>query len=152
MTRSCLPIVARADEPLLLLHFAFRAVVAEPDARLAALGLSRVHHRVLFFVARRPGLRVMDLAATLGISKQALHRPLQQLLQQKLVVAGRDPQNRRERHLRLSASGRRLEHRLSGHQRRLFRAAFRQVGPRAARAWATVMLQLAEQRTPLTAA
>lgn len=137
------PRVGRANEPLALLHFAFRAVVAEPDARLAERGLTRVHHRILFFVAHRPGQRVSDLAALLGISKQALHGPLQQLLRRQLVQSRQDPKNRRERHLQLSTAGKALEGRLSGHQRRLFSAAFRAAGPGAQRAWLAVMRELA---------
>lgn len=136
--------LARGSEPLALLHFAFRAVVAEPDARLAELGLSRVHHRLLFFVAQSPELHVAELAQTLAVSKQALHRPLQQLLRLKLVTSRRSERDGRERHLRLTLAGFRLERRLSGHQRRLFRAAFRAAGPAAARGWATVMRELAE--------
>lgn len=134
----------RGNEPLELLHFAFRAVVAEPDARLAELGLARVHHRLLFFVAQRPDVCVLDLARTLGVSKQALHRPLQQLLRLKLVASRQSERDRRERHLRLTAAGVQLERRLSGHQRRLFRAAFRDAGPLAASGWAAVMRALAE--------
>jgi DNA-binding MarR family transcriptional regulator len=142
MKRRTLPKLAADDEPLALLHFAFRAVVAEPDAHLARLGLSRVHHRVLFFVARTPGLRVMDLATTLGVSKQALHGPLQQLVRKKLVGSARSTANARERLLSLTPAGKLLERRLSGHQRRLFRAAFRRVGARAARGWLAVMQDL----------
>lgn len=142
MKRQTLPQLIPADEPLALLHFAFRAVVAEPDRLLAQLGLSRVHHRLLFFVARSPGLRVMDLATTLGISKQALHGPLQQLVRKKFVLSARGADNRRERLLSLTPAGKRLERRLSGHQRSLFRAAFRNVGARAARGWFAVMQDL----------
>jgi DNA-binding MarR family transcriptional regulator len=134
--------VSAADEPLLLLHWAFRAIVAEPDARLAKLGLTRVHHRILFFVARAPNLRVIDLAATLGVSKQALHGPLQQLLRKKLLQSRPGPQDLRERQLSLSATGRSLERRLSGEQRRAFRIAFQSAGPRAVRGWRAVMREL----------
>jgi len=127
---------------LALLHFAFRAVVAEPDAQLAELGLGRVHHRVLFFIGRTPELRVVDLIATLGITKQALHQPLSALVRQKLVQQRTDPSNRRERRLSLTAAGKALERRLSGQQRRAFAAAFRKAGPSAAQGWRAVMLEL----------
>jgi DNA-binding MarR family transcriptional regulator len=125
-----------------LLHFAFRAVIAEPDARLARLGLGRVHHRVLFFVARTPELRIVDLLATLNITKQALHRPLKELVQQKLLNSRIEPSNRRERRLSLTAAGKALERALSGHQRRAFAAAFRKAGPNAAHGWRSVMREL----------
>jgi DNA-binding MarR family transcriptional regulator len=132
-----------ANEPLVLLHFAFRAVIQEPDRRLSRRGLGRVHHRILFFVARKPGLTVGDLIATLGVTKQALHAPLQALVRSKLVRAVSNPENRRQRCLSLTARGSSLEASLSGHQRRLFAAAFRRTGPGAARGWSQVMLALA---------
>ena len=135
--------MAAPDEPLALLHFAFRAVVAEPDAQLAQLRLTRVHHRILFFIARSPELRVVDLVRTLGITKQALYAPLQQLLRKKLVQSRTDPSNLRERHLCLSPLGKALEKRLSGQQRRTFQAAFRKAGPLATQGWQAIMRELA---------
>lgn len=135
-------VISKADEPLLLLHLAFRAVVAEPDGLLAELGLTRVHHRILFFVARAQHLRVLDLAATLGISKQALHGPLRQLVRKQLVLSEPFAHDLRERKLSLSAPGKQLERRLSGPQRRAFRAAFGAAGAHATRGWHAVMRQL----------
>ena len=146
--RAFRAIDAGENEPLALLHFAFRAVVAEPDARLAKLGLGRVHHRILFFIARTPQLRVMDLMATLGVTKQALHQPLQELLRQKLVQSRAEPTNLRERRLSLTAAGRVLERRLSGHQRRAFAAAFRSAGASAAQGWRDVMRELISRCEP----
>jgi len=136
------PLETGASEPLALLHFAFRAIVAEPDAKLAELGLGRVHHRILFFVAQAPQQRVVDLMGTLGISKQALNGPLRQLVRQGLVKSQISPHNLRERRLSLSAAGSALERRLSGHQRGAFAAAFRQAGSAAKRGWHAVMLEL----------
>jgi DNA-binding MarR family transcriptional regulator len=133
---------AGANQPLALLHFAFRAIVAEPDAKLAALGLGRVHHRILFFIAQTPGLRVVDLTATLGVSKQALNGPLRALVRQGFVKSVVDAGNLRERKLSLSAAGKALERRLSGPQRRAFAVAFRKAGAGARRAWQAVMLEL----------
>jgi DNA-binding MarR family transcriptional regulator len=132
------------NEPLALLHFGFRAVVKLPDAELARLGLGRVHHRILFFIARAPGLPVSELVAILDVSKQALHAPLRRLVHAGLVFREAIPTDRRARTLQLTARGKALEERLSGHQRQLFAAAFRNAGPVAARGWATVMQRLAE--------
>jgi DNA-binding MarR family transcriptional regulator len=130
------------NEPLALLYFGFRAVVKEPDRELARRGLGRVHHRILFFIARSPGLTVSELLATLEVTKQALHAPLRALVRQKLVTALANPDNRRQRRLALTARGRALEQRLSGHQRRLFAAAFRAEGPKAASGWRAIMRAL----------
>jgi DNA-binding MarR family transcriptional regulator len=134
-----------SDEPLALLHFAFRAVVREPDAWLVRLGLGRVHHRILFFVGRNPGLPVGELFAILGVTKQALNAPLRALTQRKLVQSAVNPENRRQRVLTLTRRGAALEKRLSGHQRALFAAAFRRAGPTATRGFFEVMRTLAKQ-------
>jgi DNA-binding MarR family transcriptional regulator len=130
------------NEPLALLYFGFRAVVKEPDRELARRRLGRVHHRILFFIARSPGLTVGELLATLDVTKQALHGPLGALVRQKLVQSRVDPENRRQRRLHLTPRGHALEERLSGHQRRLFAAAFRDAGADAAAGWRSIMRAL----------
>jgi DNA-binding MarR family transcriptional regulator len=134
---------AGRHEPLALLHFAFRAVVKGPDEILARRGLSRVHHRILFFIARFPLSTVGELFGTLGISKQALHRPLSALQRARLVVARPDRGNRRQRRLALTPTGAALEAALSGAQRDLFAEVFRSAGPRATQGWQVVMRALA---------
>jgi DNA-binding MarR family transcriptional regulator len=130
-------------EPLALLYFGFRAVVKKPDQELVRHGLGRVHHRILFFIARSPGLRMSELFRTLDVSKQALHGPLRRLQRERLVQSVRDPDNGRQRRLTLTPRGRALERRLSGYQRTLFAAAFRSVGPAEAQAFCAVMRALA---------
>jgi DNA-binding MarR family transcriptional regulator len=132
------------NEPLALLYFGFRSVVKRPDEELARLGLGRVHHRVLFFIARSPGLPVSELMTILDVSKQALHTPLRGLVNGGFVRSVENPDDRRERRLTLTARGKALEDRLSGHQRRLFAAAFKSAGPAAARGFCSVMQRLAE--------
>lgn len=132
------------NQALEALHFAFRAVVARPDQLLARRGLSRVHHRVLYFVGRNPGLSVNQLLALLQVSKQSLNAPLRQLVQARLLTAGADAEDRRVRRLRLTARGAALEARLSGDQRQRFARVFAQVGARKAAAWREVMQRLAQ--------
>ncbi len=79
------------DDPPALLFFGFRAVTAEPDRILAERGLGRVHHRILYFVGRSPGIRVGALLTTLGVSRQALNRPLRALLRAGLVESAVPP-------------------------------------------------------------
>src|SRR5512138_160549 len=116
------------DDAPALLFFAFRALTAEPDRILAERGLGRVHHRVLYFVARDPGVRVGALVAALGVTKQALHGPLRELLRARLVAASVPPGNRRAKELRLTPEGARLERRLTGAQRKRFERAFEAAG------------------------
>src|SRR6478672_283752 len=94
---------------LALTHFAFRKIIEKPDRLLAKKGFTRVHHRVLFFVARKPGLSVGELLAILDVSKQSLHRPMQDLLQKGMLEALPDPDNRRVKRLQLTLRGRAFE-------------------------------------------
>lgn len=135
--------MSELDDAPALLFFAFRALTAEPDQILAERRLGRVHHRILYFIARRPGLRVGELLALLGVSKQALHRPLNALVRQELVEARVPAANRRAKELRLTAAGARLERRLTESQRRRFRRAFSAEGSAAEAAWRDVMRRLA---------
>lgn len=131
-------------DPPALLFFGFRALTAEADRILAGRGLGRVHHRILYFVARAPGIRVGGLLEVLAVSKQALNRPLHALVEQGLVAVRVPPQNRRARELRLTARGAALERRLTGLQRRRFRRAFAAAGPAAEAGWREVMRRLGD--------
>jgi len=131
------------DEAWELMHFALRAVIAKPDQLLGKRGLSRVHHRVLFFVARQPEMSVNQLLQVLGVSKQALNSPLRQLYAQNLVTYTAAPEDRRQRRLVLTEEGRELERRLTEPQRRLFDYALGGAGTRAEAAWRRVMHAMA---------
>jgi DNA-binding MarR family transcriptional regulator len=131
------------DQAWELMHFALRAVIARPDQMLERRGLSRVHHRILFFVARQPDLTVNELLQVLGVSKQALNLPLRQLYTQNLVTYTPAPQDRRQRRLVLTEAGRELERRLTEPQRRMFDAALTGAGVRAEVAWRRVMRHMA---------
>jgi DNA-binding MarR family transcriptional regulator len=130
------------NEALELFHFAFRAFTAKPDLLLEARGLQRVHHRVLYFVGRNPGIRVSGLLATLGVSKQALHAPLRQLLAMSLIQDTPDAIDKRGKCLTLTAEGMKLEAALSGAQRKLLTQVFEQVGVDSETSWRLVMAQL----------
>ena len=134
---------AELFEAIELFFFAFRAFTARPDEILAERGLARLHHRILYFVARRPGQRVSDLLATLGVSKQALHAPLKQLVEIGLVVVEADASDGRARCLSLTAEGAELEARLSQTQRALLARVFAGQGAAAELAWRQVMQELA---------
>lgn len=125
------------------IYFGFRGVTARPDERLAALGLSRVHHRILYFVGRHPGSSVNDLLAVMSVTKQYLHRPLQRLIEAEYVRAGVDCADRRIKRLRLTRTGAALERALSGDQRRRLRKVFEEAGPAAEAGWRRVMMLLA---------
>lgn len=134
---------AGLNRALELFHFAYRAFTAGPDRILEARGLQRVHHRILYFVGRHPGVAVNGLLEILGVSKQALNAPLRQLLEMRLVDSQTNAVDRRVRELRLTSEGARLEASLSGLQRRRMEEVFREAGPEAETAWREVMGLLA---------
>jgi DNA-binding MarR family transcriptional regulator len=134
------------DEAIELLYFAHRALVTEPDRLLARRGLGRVHHRILYCVARNPGIAIGHLGRVLGVSKQAVHPPLATLVEGGLVARTVDPTNRRVRTLRLTAAGARLEARLAALQRGRFAQAFGVAGPAAEASWREVMRLLGSAR------
>src|SRR5207253_66068 len=109
------------------------------DAYLAKQGLSRPHHRILYVVARRPDIAIGSLIEILGVSKQALNRPLNLLLERKLLISQRSPEQHRSKLLRLTGAGQRIERRASDHERKVLREAFDRVGAPGAAAWMAVM-------------
>lgn len=46
--------------------FGYQAFTAKADEMLERRGLSRVHQRIVFFIARYPGLSVKELLTALG--------------------------------------------------------------------------------------
>jgi DNA-binding MarR family transcriptional regulator len=132
------------DAALELMYYGWRGMTLAADEYLATLGLSRAHHRILYVVARQPDISIGALIEILGISKQALSRPLSQLLQHELLTARRSPEQHRSKLLRLTEEGRRVEQRASGHERKVMREAFDRAGKPGAAAWMAVMEAIAD--------
>jgi DNA-binding MarR family transcriptional regulator len=130
-------------EAMELLFFGYRAFTDGPDRILERRGLGRVHHRILYFVGRNPGVPVKGLLEILGVSKQAINTPLRQLMEMNLVAALAADEDRRIKRLALTAEGSRLEADLTGVQTQQLAAAFRAAGPEAAAGWRAVMTTLA---------
>jgi DNA-binding MarR family transcriptional regulator len=135
----------RLIEAWRVMHFALRAVIAEPDRMLAARGLTRVHHRILFFLARTPGLSVGELQATLDVTKQALNTPLKQLREQGLLDFAKADHDARVKKLELTADGAALESKLTGEQLQMFSAAFTEHSHEAVNGWFAVTQSLANR-------
>jgi DNA-binding MarR family transcriptional regulator len=129
-------------EAIELFYFSYRAFTAGPDRILGERGLGRVHHRVLYFVGRNPGMAVQDLLAVLAVSKQALNAPLRRLIDQDLVAMRPDPADRRFKRLSLTADGRKLEAQLTGRQTRMFDSVFAKSGTTGESAWRAIMRAL----------
>ena len=129
-----------------LLFFAFSDLFAQGENHLRAAGLGRAHRRILYFVARNPGLSVADLLAILKITKQSLNRVLNELLTAGYVERKPGIQDRRKRQLKLTAKGIALETALWDAQRPRLVRAFRDAGPDAVEGFRRVLTGLAGSR------
>lgn len=104
MTRETIEAeIATGAEPdfalIELMFFAYRDFVADADRLLAIDGFGRAHHRVLYFVSRRPGLTVAELLDILQVTKQSLNRVLKDLLSRGYVTMRLGEKDRRQRRL-----------------------------------------------------
>ncbi len=126
-------------------YFAYRAFTARPDKILEQRGLGRVHHRILYFVAHRPGLAVNELLSILGVSKQALNAPLRQLVKMKLLSNDAADHDRRVKQIYLTDEGRKLETQLTNTQMKQLDAVLQQAGNKSAAAWLAIMTAIAAE-------
>jgi DNA-binding MarR family transcriptional regulator len=126
------------------MYFGFNALIANPDVRLKGLGMSRIHHRILYFIGRGPGCSVGALLGKLKVTKQYINRPLRYLIEEGYVCVMLDSDDRRIKRLSLSAKGGELEKELSGDQREHFAKVFDQAGSEARNGWYKVMALLSE--------
>ena len=136
------------DDPALLedvhqaieqFYFAYRGFTDLADRILERRGLGRVHHRILYFIGRRPDVSVRGLLDLLAVSKQALNAPLRQLMEMGLVAAVAAPDDRRVKRLSLTPAGQKLEAELTEAQAHHLRAAFDRAGVEAREGWGAVM-------------
>jgi DNA-binding MarR family transcriptional regulator len=118
--------------------FAYQAFTAKADEMLDRRGLSRVHQRIVFFIARYPGLSVKELLGVLGVSKQALNTPLRQLLEMELVLSVTPEDDKRKRLLELTGEGAKLEESLRREQVKLLQRVFSEAGREAVDGWLAV--------------
>ena len=82
---------------IMRLFFAYKDFVTDADRLLEELDFGRAHHRVMFFVNRKPGLSVAELLEILGITKQSLARVLRQLVDEGYVYQRMGEKDRRKR-------------------------------------------------------
>jgi DNA-binding MarR family transcriptional regulator len=130
-----------------LFFFAYRDFVSDPDAILEKLDYGRAHHRVVYFVSRQPGMTVADLLDTLQITKQSLARVLKQLIDDGYIRQMAGPEDRRQRRLYPTLTGRELALALSEPQSRRIDRALETMKPEAR---ACVREFLARMRSPVS--
>ncbi len=125
------PLFLREDEirrGIELLYFGYSHMTRSIDADLATQGLGRAHHRALYFIARQPGLIISELLALLAITKQSLGRVLNDLIERGLVETRPGSVDRRQKLLRLTPDGAKLEAMLFDALRAKMAAAYVQAG------------------------
>ncbi|WP_426142002.1 MarR family winged helix-turn-helix transcriptional regulator [Pseudomonas sp. DWP3-1-2] len=118
--------------------FGYQAFTAKADEMLERRGCSRVHQRIVFFIARYPGLSVTELLGVLGVSKQALNAPLRQLVAMDLVHSAAPDSDKRKRLLALTAEGMKFEQALRREQVKLLQRVFAEAGREAVDGWLAV--------------
>ena len=122
-----------------LLYFAQSTLARATEARLGEMGLGRAHHRAMYFIARHPDLTVSALLSLLGITKQSLGRVLNELVDRELVETRVGERDRRQRLLRLSATGAALEQELFEMVREQWSRAYARAGQNAVTGFWSVM-------------
>jgi DNA-binding MarR family transcriptional regulator len=122
-----------------LMFFAYRDFAGDADPLLATLGFGRAHHRVLHFVARRPGLTIAELLEILRITKQSLNRVLKELIGRGYVEPRAGTKDRRQRQLFPTAWGEALALELALLQSKRFACVFGEL-PEGGRAQAIAFL------------
>lgn len=111
-----------------LFFFAYRDFTADADRKLKEIGFGRAHHRVLFFVCRKPGMTVAELLLILGITKQSLARVLRQMVAKGYIVQKPGSSDRRQRLLYPTPTGHAFVLVLSRLQSRRISDAIKQSG------------------------
>jgi DNA-binding MarR family transcriptional regulator len=126
-----------------LFFFAYRDFVGDADRLLEAYGFGRAHHRVLYFVTRRPGLTIAELLEILRITKQSLNRVLRELVDKNFIEIRAGALDRRRRQLYATPEGEHLALRLATVQTRRFARALEKLGgtgPQSATAFLDAMI------------
>ncbi len=132
--RSASPLFLREAEirrGVELLYFGYSHLYRGIDEGLASQGLGRAHHRSLYFIARNPDIMVSELLRILAITKQSLGRVLNELTERGLIETRPGREDRRQRLLRVTEVGARLETALFEALRERLSTAYAQAGQNA---------------------
>ena len=111
-----------------LLFFGYSHLYRQTDECLAKQGMGRAHHRALYFIARQPDQTISTLLKTLGITNQSLGRVLGELTTRGMVETRTGREDRRQRLLRLTPAGAKLERELFEAMRGRLSAAYAAAG------------------------
>jgi len=129
-----------------LLFFAYSRLTRAVDRGLEERSMGRAHHRALYFVGRHPDISVSELLAILGVTKQSLGRVLTELGERGLIETRVGARDRRQRLLRLTPEGAKLDYELFAATRELLSSAYIAAGQQAVGGfWAVLDAMLPEQ-------
>jgi DNA-binding MarR family transcriptional regulator len=124
----------------LVLHFMLQLSLGEDaDNRLTTRSLGRVHHRILYFAHFTPGITVSELLAVLGVKRQNIQGPMQQLVEDGYLLTRASEQDGRVKQLYCSRKGDRLLEFASGGQRERIQRAYDTVTARDVEGYFKVM-------------
>lgn len=132
------------DAAIVIFQKAYLAVVGGADELLAQQGLGRSHHKILFHVARHPRCSVTDVREFIGVTRQALQRPLNDLHRLGHIETLVSPHNRRVHQLLLTPEGARYEQAVSALVQVHFQTAFAAVGAPSQAQWQLTMQALVD--------
>ncbi|MBK5265134.1 MAG: MarR family transcriptional regulator [Alphaproteobacteria bacterium] len=130
-TPNASPLFLREDEirrGVELLYFGYTNMTRAIDETLATQGLGRAHHRALYFISRQPDLTVSELLKLLAITKQSLGRVLNDLIERGYIETRAGTRDRRQKLLRLTDVGAKLEAALFRELREKMSTAYGQAG------------------------
>ncbi|MGX7417985.1 MarR family winged helix-turn-helix transcriptional regulator [Carnobacterium gallinarum] len=133
------------DKKLALFYFAYRTFSKTSDELLADYHMTKVHRRILFFVARLPGLTVNELLQVLDISKQALNRPMQELIQKKWLETRINNEDKRSKRIYLTNTGQEIDQQISSAQKEKMQQIFIESGDPTGENWTKVMTLYANE-------
>lgn len=118
-------------EGLELLEFALQRLRADQSVLLDDLNLGRSHQRLLHFIGRQPGITMAELLQIVPLTKQSQSRLLKELSAKNLITQTKDDVDRRQRLLKLTDKGRKIDQQLNDLLRRRLAVAYRAAGAEA---------------------
>lgn len=131
------------DYENLLFYFAYKTFINTADEIIEVYGLSRQHHRFLFFIEKVPGITVKNLLKSLEISKQGSHATLKKLKDKGLIQEQQSTKDRRVKRLYPTEEGTKLVKELNKAQNDLFSEIQERVGTD----WYAIMEEFASYRS-----
>ncbi|OHR00950.1 MarR family winged helix-turn-helix transcriptional regulator [Staphylococcus sp. HMSC077G12] len=130
------------DYEHMLFYFAYKTFITTADEIIEQYGMSRQHHRFLFFINKLPGITIKELLITLEISKQGSHATLRKLKEEGLIVEQTSKQDRRVKKLFTTEAGDDLIGKLNQAQDELIQQTLQKVD----HDWYAMMEELANYR------